>query len=728
MGTGDPVQMLTTMNLALGSGSESGFTGWTDTFEGGELSDVWTQAAWADAVPKVIAGADGVMDDTLESGAAVRDALSIDADNAYSVGLFIMPYDGANHGKHRIAARMDADTPDVTQDGILAELVMEGDDGAATGSLKVYVGGVETEYSFSAYAGDGSPAAGWFTVLVDGDNVKCYWRGTQLLSQGIASQDGTRVGFGLECTQEGGACWVDVFRVQYYTSVSAGTIMQGTVVVGSSGGKLYRDTTTGAIEEVVSDLDLLDDAQLSATQIGQKLYVADYGGLRAFGSDGSMDGDGLVLTATGVSDWSALSINTDTDVVVISEAQGAVTAGTYRIASVSEGGVTLDESAGGAGECSYRIARAPKVYDPLTDTLAVLEASEGQAPTGCPLVCRYRDRLVLAGDPTAPHVWYVSRQSDPTDWDYSQEDAQAAVAGTSSDAGVPGEPITALVPHSDDYLVLGCESSLWRLRGDPAYGGSLDNLSMTVGIVDRDAWCLTPEGDLVFLSHDGVYVLPPGGNGYPVALSREALPDELLDFATWETRAIMEFDTRGRGIHLFLTDETGRGSKHWWIDWTRKTFWPVELRYNHDPFATCAVRNPHAGQSGVILGGYDGQLRRFDESAGNDDGYSFDSYVEVGPLPLGDDLHDGVLIELNAVIAHGSGDVVWGVSPAWTYEGALAAASTSTGTWSAGRSYASRPIGRGRAFLLTLAGDGGTPWAVEKITAIVREAGRSRRR
>lgn len=159
-------------------------------------------------------------------------------------------------------------------------------------------------------------------------------------------------------------------------------------------------------------------------------------------------------------------------VAVISNPQGTAIAGTYAISSVAAGNITLAWAAG-SGACAYRIERAPKIYDPLTNTIYILGATAGQVPTGCPLVCRYLDRIVLAGAEIAPHVWYMSRQGNPNDWDYSQTDSQRAVAGTSSEAGVPGDPLTALVPHSDDYLVMGCRNSLWRMRGDPAYGGSL---------------------------------------------------------------------------------------------------------------------------------------------------------------------------------------------------------------------------------------------------------------
>ena len=54
-----------------------------------------------------------------------------------------------------------------------------------------------------------------------------------------------------------------------------------------------------------------------------------------------------------------------------------------------------------------RVARAPKIYDPAADTLAVWTAAsgKGQVPNECSMISLYRGRLILAGDPVAPHAF-----------------------------------------------------------------------------------------------------------------------------------------------------------------------------------------------------------------------------------------------------------------------------------------------------------------------------------
>jgi len=341
------------------------------------------------------------------------------------------------------------------------------------------------------------------------------------------------------------------------------------MLVGAGGGDLFKEVFAGSIEAVTSNLSVHATLPLSVAQSGQELVIADYGDVRVVGTDGAVSG--AVLSATGVADWSVLGIDTDSDVVVVSNVTGSTVAQTYEIDSVAAGGVTLTSSPGD-GTCSYHIERCPKVYDPEADTITALIADVGQTPTGCPCVARYLDRIVFAGASTAPHVWYMSRQGTYDDWDYSETDAQAAVAGTASEAGVPGSPITALIPHADDYMIIGCADSLWRMRGDPAYGGSLDSLSRTVGVISSSAWCFGPSNEFIFLSRSGIYAVGSDGRSVPEAVSSNVLPRELMDVNTDSTTISLEYDHKALGIHIFITPDNSNERTHWWFDWTRKTF------------------------------------------------------------------------------------------------------------------------------------------------------------
>jgi len=108
-------------------------------------------------------------------------------------------------------------------------------------------------------------------------------------------------------------------------------------------------------------------------------------------------------------------------------------------------------------------------YVDLTDeTPSELDWDAGPGstlPESANIGCQYRGRCVLAGDPSAPNVWYMSRQGDFTDWNYTKTDAQAAVYGSGSIAGNAGGVITSLIPFSDDYLVIGCSNMVNILKG-----------------------------------------------------------------------------------------------------------------------------------------------------------------------------------------------------------------------------------------------------------------------
>ncbi len=661
------------------------------------------------------------LDTTVSEGEVVRDTLAIDNSQNYSVEMFLSPWSGSYHGDYRLYLRMDDTTPLYTTEGVLIELTMTGSSGVWAATLNSYLASslTVTDTDSGTFAG---VSPGWLTATVVGDVVTVWFNGVQILTGTVDTHSGVGVGFGMDCENEGGLCLTNTFRVQYYSTGSVDVLRS--MLIASAGGDLYRETTYGRMTVVTSDLTVRSDVPLTSTQSGQKLYIADYGDTRDSGTDGTVSGS--VLDDVAAQDWSTLGIDTDSDVCVISNVGGATVAGTYKVVSVhADNGVTLD-SAPGDGTCAYRIERAPKIYDPLLNTISIMTATAGQVPTGNPLIARYLDRIVMAGAEIAPHVWYMSRHGDSLDWDYAQEDSRRAIAGPASEAGVPGTAITALIPHSDDYLIMGCRSEIWRLRGDPAVGGQLDSLSYAVGIISQSAWALGPAGELIFLSLDGLYALAPGGSSYPQSLSREVLPREFLNLDPNMVTASLEYDVNGRGVHIFLTPDSSNARTHWWFDWDRKTFWPVSLDSGYEPTATCAVQGITIEDSGVILGGCDGTLRRHSDLAESDSGVAFSSYAEIGPLALGQDGMTGSILTMSAEIAIGSGDVTWATHPALTFEGTEAASASDTGTFVAGLNATVRPACSGQATMIKLTGEAGRGWNIEQIIATVKPTGRRR--
>ena len=104
----------------------------------------------------------------------------------------------------------------------------------------------------------------------------------------------------------------------------------------------------------------------------------------------------------------------------------------------------------------------------------------GSLPAKAYLGCLYRGRAVLSGNPENPHQWYMSRQAYIWDYAYLANDAQSPVVGNNADAGEVGDIVRALIPYKDDYLLFGGANTFYVLRGDPAKGGDLDPVDLTV--------------------------------------------------------------------------------------------------------------------------------------------------------------------------------------------------------------------------------------------------------
>ena len=718
LGSGNPIRFLNSVPWV----NDSAYKVWNDLFNGTAIGGLWDTIG-SDSLPDVTNDLAQVNYGT--SGKAALQALSdLDNTKAYTVEIFIVPYNGELNGTYSVYAEMDA-TPNYSNNGIELIFTETGSSGGGTIVLNSYAGGVKTVVSSGtntfSYA-----KAGWLTLHINGSTVTGYFDGVQVVSGTVSGLSGVRMGFGLECTVNGGMNLVSQFRTKYYST----TVSQDRedLLLASSNGVLYKNNMVGGMDTVTTSLTLADDRMIQGAPYLQKMYIADVSDDKASGTGGTVSG--TTFDDASVSDWTTYGISANDDVVVISNGAGGTADGVYEISSVASGSITL-ATAPGDGTCEYTIQRAPKIYDPNTDTLSIWSATtgKGSVPAGCPLVCTYRDRLVLAGGSDNPYLWYMSRQGDPLDWDYGQLDSQRAVSGQGSDAGQIGEPITALISHSDDYLVFGCAHSLWILRGDPAYGGMIDALSYKIGIVDKQAWCKGPDSEIIFLSKDGLYALQPGANSFPQSISRERIPRELLDVSSDIYTVTLAYDIRFRGVHIYLSSENNQTVFHWWFDWETKTFWKVSLQGNYDPTALYEYYSADDEESSVLLGGRDGYIRKYNQYFETDGGNQINSYVMIGPIRLaGNTYYDGVLSEIRGVLGKDSGDVDWELLPDDTAEGTVEASTFDySGTWEAGLNYADHPRCRGGSMILKLSGAESRRWSLERITATITQAGVSRK-
>lgn len=726
LGSGSAVRMVADLAVV----KSDGLTYWADTFDGDALGSAWVAASWLSGSPSFLL--DAAVSTLNQNLGAVRTALTnFDTTLAYQIELYIVPYSGQHWGTYSVFGRMNTTTPIATTDGFAARFTITST-GAWSFQLTSYNATVATAYT-AVTGNDTTAKPGWLKVLVNGTSIRVYWQGTQIESQTptFGGSAGHRFGFGLNATVATGIVLCDTFLIQYYTTDHRQETK--TILCASAGGSLYKEVRLGEMAIVTSSYTLASDRLVRGIDHLQKLYIADWS--QAISGTDGLQGTGFTkFDSTALTDWTALipTLNAYDFIMDITAATGGMIAGRYTITAVSAAELTTSPACNsGAGTGTFRIYRSPKIYNPATDTLIPWVATGGTVPGNCPLICRYRDRVVLAAGDDAPHNWYMSKQGDPLGFDYGalSDGAGIAVAGNNTEAGRVGEPIRALIPHSDDYLIFGCTNSIWVCRGDPAYGGSIDCLTHVNGLTGAAAWCRGPLGEIYVLGNDGMCRIDPGAS-YPVAMSREKLPRELQNVDPQMYTVSLNYDVEFRGVLLHLTGDIGRGNRHWWWDHPTGSFWPCKLPVNYEPTATASHISYFSENSCCIIGGRDGYLRRYRDRHEDDDGTAIDSYVLYGPLrPGGGEYTDGMLRELVASLAARSNPVTWSVLSAATHEDLLAASAYAyaTGTWNAGRNYSSYPRVRGGSVMLKLAAYASNrSWEVEKIEAILATGGKLR--
>lgn len=758
LGGGTPVRLVNSIREVFSANGIS----LTDDFVGTALSTAWSDMPWTGTfngdntgplLPSQLVGG-RVLSSTLGGTApnwaiqaVVRELVDLDSTQAYSVSLDVAVASEIG-GEYFLFARMTDASPNVQMSGVAAHLTLGAlnlstGEKPMSGSLIAVVGGVLTSYTFtpSIFLPAYSPFT--FTLAVNGSTVTASVNGSTLATQDVSSLSipaGRRVGFGVRSAElDNLTARVESFEMIYFPG--GNMVINRPRLLASAGGILYRQTSGSAMAAVTDDdnLDLASDVFLSSAERLGNLYIADHT-IRVSGVDGEVKniqlntsfdfesaGSGDLTTVASVDDVLWIYAATDADDVGYWYIT-AVTATTITVAANPTAAISALTGA------SFRVIRGPKVYASAGNTLRAWTATAGSMPIGCKLVARYKDRMFLANTIEAPHAWFCSRQGTPTDFDYTTTDSRRATSSANSDAGAFGEPVTALIPYHDDYLIFGCPTSLWILRGDPTFGGRIDNLHRTIGCLSATSWCYAPGGELFILGRDGLFVFSSGSGGFAESVSRssvsrERLPAELLRLDPNTYSITMCYDTLGRGLHVQATpvSET-EGVRHWWVDWQTIGFWPLSLPTSMEAITGIYYDSDDTTETAAVFGCRDGYLRRFSEDNGTDDGTSFidNSYCLFGPFLLGDNsMMDGVMDTLTGVVALNSGSVTWSLQVGKTPEEALNADPVASGTWTPGINKLVRPRCRGKYAYVRISGITDA-WTIEPFIATRRPFGMQR--
>lgn len=356
---------------------------------------------------------------------------------------------------------------------------------------------------------------------------------------------------------------------------------------------------------------------------------------------------------------------------------------------------------------------------------------------GARIITVYRGRVVLSGLREEPQNWFMSVAGDPFDFDYSPTTITAtqAVAGNNSDVGELGDIVTALAPYQDDLLVMGAANSIWVMRGDPAAGGQIDNLVRGIGIVGPHAWCFDDSGVFYFFAVTGLYRVPAGLASPPELISKNKLDKTFGDLDVSSEYIRLEYDPIWQGVHIFEIPESQPASNaaapmHYFWDARNDAFWPDQYPASIGPTATLYFNDDNPEKSGVLVGGWDSYVRRFDEDALDDDGTAISSRVQFTAENSGMALADTKISEIHINLDRGSSDVNMKIYTGQTVEDAVQDANLRfSRTLVGGRNNAIRQRARGNALVMELSqATAGSTWAYENGVALYETMGKSRRR
>ncbi len=344
------------------------------------------------------------------------------------------------------------------------------------------------------------------------------------------------------------------------------------------------------------------------------------------------------------------------------------------------------------------------------------------------LICLWHGRLVLSGIIGLPNQLFATKISDPFDMNFSPDvpiPADSAWSSSTGPQGLMGDVVNALIPFTDDVLIIGMDSSMALFQGDPLGGGSILGVTTTIGMAWGKAWCQDPSGVVYFFSNrTGVFRFVPGATPERMSFAVDSL---LLDVDTGENGIVMVWNDRYKSMHVFITLLTTQADTIHYTWESQANAWWQDNFLDNDMNPLCAIvfDGNEENDRVTLIGGWDGYVRSISSTATDDDGQDIQSEVFIGPFltQFGDDV---MLKEMQAVLGENSGDVDYFIYVADTAEEALTATSVANGTFGDGRNFTDLIMMAGHAAYIRLVSI--NAWAMESIRAILGTQGLVRQR
>jgi hypothetical protein len=708
--------------------------------------NAWTNAAWDDEnvtqSGTIITGPS-----TAGNRAAIYKSSALDIDWGGIVTISLTINENA-YNKYRIYTRMDQSSPAVSS-SIGVEVSLE------TTKIKLTLlkndASVESQEMARIPDPFGNPGTLQFTMLPNGGSILVRYTSANaglidFWSFVTSLPTGDAIAVELENIVSN-AGEIDAVLVSY----TATSVAPQSQIVAASNTTLYGESTAGALTaitgtptfgggagaRVASDVEA---TPLSVAARFGKLYIADWAEPRrertTKSANATIASDTGILIDTDAT-FIADGVVAGGDVIEITDSTAgtAIAIGWYEVDSITNETTIVLKTlvatpaapAGSSTSTAYRIVPGIKIYDAVTDVVTLMTATAGTAPYGCRIVKLYRDRLVFSGDPNNPGDVFMSKQGDPLGYDYgnANDGVQAAFAFDAGGLGRLGAPVTSLIPVFDDLMMVAGEGECSVLRGDPAVGGTFDHLSRRVGVLSFDAWAPTDDDQIYFLSIDGLYRIHRtelGGLVEPRRVSPDRIPDELRGIDPDTHHVFLEYDPEYLGIWIRITSLSSGDSDAWWYDMRLEGFFRDQYAEDHDAFCGAIGDLPNR----LVIGNRDGYVRKYSRGAADDDGTSFTSYAEVGPIRLGGRGRDGYLDSVDVALDENSGACTLKVRSGKTPQAAKNAADFATRTLAAGLNSSFRPRMRGRDAYVRIQNSGDVRWALEFMEAEVKPGGRLR--
>lgn len=233
------------------------------------------------------------------------------------------------------------------------------------------------------------------------------------------------------------------------------------------------------------------------------------------------------------------------------------------------------------GKVFFTDGKSLLYYDPVTDKVLPMKAEDGGAiPPRCKLIDNWRGRLVLLRSADDGTSWDMAEKDRPFNWNASpkRQTSTQAISGKNARCGRPSDIINTSISYSDDLFLMGCDSSIWRLSGDPMAGGELDQVTKKTGMAFGRSWTMDPEGVIYFAgSQGGVWRFEPGGSLDRISEFKIDKRLEAFNYATYTIQ--LAWNPIENGLHVFQVPLGAGGIlvKHWY--WERKSaaWWEDEF-------------------------------------------------------------------------------------------------------------------------------------------------------